>query len=52
MEPNIFRMLFPFKNKKVMYVAVVCCKPSVPLVGQKTRAHHEILTQLVITENA
>ena len=27
-------------------------KPPVPLVGQKTYHLHEILTQLVITENA
>ena len=39
-EPDIFRMLFSIK------------KPFVPLVGQKTRALHEILTQLAITENA
>ena len=47
MEPNIFRILFSIKNKKLW-----CCKPLVPLVGQKTCALHEILTQLVSTENA
>ena len=30
MEPNIFRMLFSVKNQKIW-----CCKPPVPLVGQK-----------------
>ena len=38
-------MLFSIKN-------LWCCKPPVPLVGQTTRFLHEILTQLVITENA
>ena len=28
-----------------------CCKPLVPLVGQKTHAFHETLTRLVIAEN-
>ena len=39
-EPNIFRMLFSIKS--LLYL----------LVGQKTCALHEILTRLVITENA
>ena len=28
------------------------CKPPVPLVGQKTRSLHEILTRMVITEKS
>ena len=45
-EPDIFRMLFSIKNKKVW-----CCKPPAPLVGQKICSLHEILTWLVITVN-
>ena len=41
-----FRYCFPSKIRSLW-----CCKPPVPLVGQKTRALHEILTRLVITEN-
>ena len=45
-EPNIFRMMFHHKIKKVW-----CCKPPVPLVGQKACSLLEILTWLVVTEN-
>ena len=38
---------FPSKIKKLW-----CCKPPVPLVGQKTRPLHGILTRLVITEKS
>ena len=44
MEPNIFRMLFSIKIKKLW-----CCKPPVPLVGLTTRSLHEIL--IFFTEN-
>ena len=37
---------FPLKIKNLW-----CCKPPVPLVGQKTCSLHELLTRLVITEN-
>ena len=43
-----FRMLNSIKNRKQIW----CCKPPVPLVGQTTCPLHEILTWLVITENA
>ena len=42
---RIFRMLFSIKNKKKYDVVI----PSVPLVGQKTCAIHEILSRLAIT---
>ena len=41
-----FKMLFSVKYQKNMI-----SKPPVPFVGQKTCPLHEILTQLVITEN-
>ena len=37
MEPNIFRMLFSIKNKKKIW----CCKPPVPLKGQKKKYWHQ-----------